>query len=49
MLEMKEMWEALYEGKPILHDGRWAMATLEVGSAIVQSGRTLFASVSVSF
>lgn len=37
-LEMKEMWEALYEGKPILHDGRWAMATLEVGSAIVQSG-----------
>ena len=38
MLEMKEMWEALHEGKPIVHDGRWAMATLEVGAAIVQSG-----------
>lgn len=39
MLEMKEMWEALNEGKPIVHDGRWAMASLEVGAAIVQSGR----------
>ena len=37
-LEMKEMYEALYEGKPIMHDGRWATATLEVGAAIVQSG-----------
>jgi hypothetical protein len=27
------------EGKLIVHDGRWAMATLEVGNAIVQSGR----------
>jgi phthalate 4,5-cis-dihydrodiol dehydrogenase len=38
-LEMKEMYEAVVEGKPIAHDGRWAMATLEVGNAIVQSGR----------
>jgi len=39
LLEMKEMYEAVVEGKPILHDGRWAMATTEVGAAIVQSGR----------
>jgi phthalate 4,5-cis-dihydrodiol dehydrogenase len=37
-LEMKEMFEALYEGKPIKHDGRWALATLEVCNAIVRSG-----------
>jgi predicted dehydrogenase len=39
MLEMKELYEALTEGKPIVHDGRWAMATLEVGNAILQSAR----------
>ena len=39
LLEMKEMYEALVEGKPIRHDGRWAMATLEVGNAITQSAR----------
>jgi phthalate 4,5-cis-dihydrodiol dehydrogenase len=38
MLEMKEMHEAVVSGRPITHDGRWATATLEVGSAIVQSG-----------
>jgi len=27
------------EGRPIQHDGRWAMATLEVGNAITQSAR----------
>src|SRR5207245_542946 len=37
MLEMREMYVAVVEGKPITHDGRWAMATLEVGNAIVQS------------
>jgi phthalate 4,5-cis-dihydrodiol dehydrogenase len=37
LLEMQELYEALVEGKPITHDGRWAMATLEVGNAIVQS------------
>jgi phthalate 4,5-cis-dihydrodiol dehydrogenase len=39
LLEMKEMYEAVVEGKPLLHDGRWAMATLEVGNAIVESAR----------
>ena len=39
MLEMQEMWECLTSGTPIAHDGRWALATLEVGAAIVQSGR----------
>ena len=39
LLEIKEMYEAIHEGKPIAHDGRWGLATLEVGSAMVQSGR----------
>jgi phthalate 4,5-cis-dihydrodiol dehydrogenase len=39
LLEMTDMHAALTQGKPIVHDGRWAMATLEVGNAIVQSGR----------
>ncbi|HEY3642787.1 MAG TPA: Gfo/Idh/MocA family oxidoreductase [Xanthobacteraceae bacterium] len=39
LLEMKEMHAALTGGKPIIHDGRWAMATLEVGDAIAQSAR----------
>jgi phthalate 4,5-cis-dihydrodiol dehydrogenase len=39
MLEMQELWECLTAGTPIAHDGRWALATLEVGAAIVQSGR----------
>jgi phthalate 4,5-cis-dihydrodiol dehydrogenase len=38
-LEMKEMHEAIFRGAPIVHDGRWATATLEVAMAIVQSGR----------
>ena len=33
------MYEALFDNKPIRHDGRWALATLEVGSAIAESGR----------
>jgi phthalate 4,5-cis-dihydrodiol dehydrogenase len=39
LLEMKEMYEALMEGRPITHDGRWATATLEVGNAITESSR----------
>jgi phthalate 4,5-cis-dihydrodiol dehydrogenase len=39
LLEMKELYEAIAEGKPMVHDGRWAMATLEVGNAIVESAR----------
>lgn len=37
-LEMKEMYESLTAGRPITHNGRWAMATAEVGNAIVRSG-----------
>lgn len=36
-LEIKEMYEAVFENKPIAHDGRWGLATMEVGKAIVQS------------
>jgi phthalate 4,5-cis-dihydrodiol dehydrogenase len=36
---MQEMYGALAEGRPIRHDGRWALATLEVGNAITQSAR----------
>ena len=38
-LEMQELHDSLTEGKPIVHDGRWGMATLEVGMAMVQSAR----------
>lgn len=39
LVEMKELYEAIAEGKPMVHDGRWAMATLEVCNAMVQSAR----------
>ncbi|HEV8015919.1 MAG TPA: Gfo/Idh/MocA family oxidoreductase [Stellaceae bacterium] len=39
MLEMQEMHDAIFHNAPIVHDGRWATATLEVAMAIVQSGR----------
>jgi phthalate 4,5-cis-dihydrodiol dehydrogenase len=38
-LEMEELYEAVVNGKSIVHDGRWGMATLEVGMAMVQSAR----------
>jgi predicted dehydrogenase len=38
-VELEEMHAALYAGQPLVHDGRWATATLEIGTAIVQSGR----------
>jgi predicted dehydrogenase len=38
-MEMEELYGALAEGKPIVHDGRWGLATLEVGIAIATSGR----------
>lgn len=38
-IELQELWGALTEGKPISHDGRWGTATLEVATAIMQSGR----------
>jgi phthalate 4,5-cis-dihydrodiol dehydrogenase len=37
LVEVKELYEAVVAGKPIVHDGRWAMATLEVGNAMIQS------------
>jgi phthalate 4,5-cis-dihydrodiol dehydrogenase len=38
-VELEELWGALTEDKPISHDGRWGMATLEVTVAIMQSAR----------
>ncbi len=34
-----ELYEAVVHGKPPLHDGAWAMATLEVCLAMLQSSR----------
>lgn len=39
-LEMDEMHAAIADGKPILHDGRWGLATLEVCLAIAESAKT---------
>ncbi len=39
MLEVKELYESLTEGTPIGHDGRWAMATTEVCTAILDSAK----------
>jgi len=40
MLEMREMHDCLTASTPIVHDGRWALGTLEVGMAILESSRT---------
>jgi len=34
-----ELYAAVVDGKPPLHDGEWAMATLEICLAILRSGR----------
>jgi phthalate 4,5-cis-dihydrodiol dehydrogenase len=34
-----ELYDAVVHGKPPLHDGAWAMATLEVCLAMLQSSR----------
>ena len=39
MLEMREMYECLRDDTPITHDGRWALATLEVGMALLDSSQ----------
>jgi phthalate 4,5-cis-dihydrodiol dehydrogenase len=39
MLEMQELHDRLFDGKPITHDGRWGLATLEVAVAILESSR----------
>jgi hypothetical protein len=36
-LELDELYNALVYGKPVLHNGRWGRATLEVCLAIMQS------------
>jgi phthalate 4,5-cis-dihydrodiol dehydrogenase len=38
--ELEEMYQAVRHGKPIVHDGRWGEATLEVCLAIHESART---------
>lgn len=35
--EVTELYEGVVHGKPMFHDGRWGMATLEVCLAILQS------------
>lgn len=35
--ELMDLYDGVVHGKPIFHDGRWGMATLEVCLAIVQS------------
>ncbi len=37
--ELQELYEAVVEDRPVYHDGRWGMATLEVCLAIMQSAR----------
>jgi len=37
--ELRELYDAVVHNKPIVHDGEWGMATLEVCLAIMQSGR----------
>jgi phthalate 4,5-cis-dihydrodiol dehydrogenase len=39
MAELNEMYDAVIEGRPVRHDGRWGMATLEVVLGIMQSGK----------
>jgi hypothetical protein len=38
--ELEELYQAVRHHKPIVHDGRWGEATLEVCLAIVESART---------
>jgi phthalate 4,5-cis-dihydrodiol dehydrogenase len=38
--ELEELFQAVRYDKPIVHDGRWGEATLEVCLAIVESART---------
>jgi phthalate 4,5-cis-dihydrodiol dehydrogenase len=37
--ELEELYDAVVLGKPLWHDGRWGMATLEVCLAMMQSAR----------
>jgi phthalate 4,5-cis-dihydrodiol dehydrogenase len=37
--ELDELYNAVVLGKPVFHDGRWGMATLEVCLAIIESAK----------
>lgn len=37
--ELEELYDAVVGGRPLWHDGRWGMATLEVCLAIMQSAK----------
>lgn len=37
--ELQELYDAVVEDRPVYHDGRWGMATLEVCLAIMKSAR----------
>jgi phthalate 4,5-cis-dihydrodiol dehydrogenase len=37
--ELTELYDAVVLGKPVFHDGRWGMATLEVCLALMESAR----------
>ncbi|HEV7662844.1 MAG TPA: hypothetical protein VGQ62_04855, partial [Chloroflexota bacterium] len=37
--ELEELYDAVVMGKPLWHDGRWGMATLEVCLAIMESAK----------
>lgn len=38
--ELDELYQAVYHNKPVVHDGRWGLATQEVAMAILESTRT---------
>lgn len=38
--EITELYEAVFHGKPMFHDGRWGMATLEVCLGMIESAAT---------
>jgi phthalate 4,5-cis-dihydrodiol dehydrogenase len=38
--EVEEMYQAVVNGRPLQHDGRWGEATLEAALAIMESGRS---------
>ena len=37
--ELQELYEAIVLDKPVFHDGRWGMATLEVCLALMESAK----------
>jgi phthalate 4,5-cis-dihydrodiol dehydrogenase len=38
--ELEEMYQAVVNSRPLVHDGRWGEATLEVILGILESART---------